>query len=149
MPRGVVVKAGTLNVNRHNCWILVGRNQRPGPGHGEWQPLSVMGFTVVFASKLDAMEFRLLYGSSQFPVQGPINDDAYEAYIEQFIKLRPYELTGRYEVWGHNVRKGWVPRPDEILSGKSDSQYDEALGKALQRSLVEQALRSTFTGPRS
>lgn len=120
----VVFKAGTLNVSRKNCWILITRDMKPGPNHGKWTVMSVQGFTVIFASKRDAMEFRLVYGGSQFPILANMSDDAYETYLDRFIKLQPYEATGKWEVWGHNVRRGWVPSFAEVLSGSSDSQYE-------------------------
>jgi hypothetical protein len=95
-----------LNVSRKNLWILVARNMRGGTEHGQWQPASVLGFKIICASEKDAQEFRFTFGSSQF------------------IKIQPYVGTGRYEVWAHNVMRGWVPDINEILTGKSDSQYD-------------------------
>ena len=120
----IISKPGSLNVSRRNCFILVARDMRPGRDHGSWQPLSVMGFSLIFASKKDAMEFRLVYGGSQYPVHARMSDDAYEAYLEQFVRIQPYEATGKWEVWGHNAMRGWVPEVAEILTGRSDSQYD-------------------------
>ncbi len=118
----ILSKPGTLNVSRKHLWCLVARNmQLPGQ---PWQRLSVLGFTVMFASRRDAQEFRLTYGGSQFPLQANLSDDAYEAWLDHFVKLEPYESTGRYEVWGHNAMRGWVPTTEEVLTGRSDSQYE-------------------------
>ena len=114
-----------LNVSRKNCWILVARNMRPGPDHGKWQPATVMGFVVICASKKDVMEFRLTLGGSQFPIQANMTDDAYEEYLDRFIKIQPYQATGRWEVWAHNAMRGWIPDTRELLTGSSESQYDQ------------------------
>jgi hypothetical protein len=79
---------------------------------------------VICASEKDAQEFRLTYGSSQFPPMPSMTDEQYEIYLGQFIKIQPYVATGRFEVWAHNAMRGWIPDISEILSGKSDSQYD-------------------------
>lgn len=119
-----------LNVSRKNCWILVARNMRPGDNHRKWQPVSVLTFTIICASKKDALEFRLIYGGSQFPVQANMTDEAYDAYLERFVKIQPYQATGKWEVWAHNAMRGWVPDTRELFSGSSESQYD---GKPSQR----------------
>jgi hypothetical protein len=113
-----------LNVSRKSLFILVARNMRGGNEHGQWQPASVLGFKIICASEKDAQEFRFTFGSSQFPPGPTMTDEQYEAYLERFIKIQPYVGTGRYEVWAHNAMRGWIPDINEILTGKSDSQYD-------------------------
>jgi hypothetical protein len=116
--------ARPLNVSRQNCWMLIARNMQPGDEHGKWQPVSVLRFTVICASKKDALEVRLIIGSSQFPPAPAMTDEAYSEYLDRFIKVRPYQASGKFEVWAHNWLRGWIPDIHELLIGSSESQYD-------------------------
>lgn len=135
MQRGVVVKAGRLNVNKRNCFVVLMVSQKTG----KWEIVSKDGFRVVCASKLEAREFAMIIGSRFWPRPIPSWED--ERYCDwllegQRMRVQPYEATDpeiggkAFEIWFHWVMKGWAPGIEDVDNALKGRPMYEMFGPA-------------------
>lgn len=127
MPAGLIVKAGRLNKSRRNCFIVLVRRQTPGDAHGQWQPISRCGYTVVCPSYLEAC--NLVWWAGPMMDIGPryvADDDAYLAYLlEHWFRISPHEagpmdergigVRGNLEMMFSMFMRGWEPGAEDVL----------------------------------
>jgi hypothetical protein len=130
MPKGVIVKAGRLNVNRRNCFVVSMRNQRK-PG-GPWELVQVDGFVVVASSKLEAHEMVYFIGGQLTggPPDPHMEDEAYlDWLLRNFFRVHPYEATNpdiggnAFEIWFHHWLAGWRPGVEDVNAAASGGMH--------------------------
>lgn len=141
-------KTSPLVVQKHKCFRVLMRQQKPGPQHGRWEPISSNGFVVVAASKLEAYELVWFVGGRFFPrpdsmvVSDRPGEDADFKYLRWLMDyhfvVEPYTKgSDPMEVWFSDFVRGWYPAAEDI-PGATKGAKSEALA------LLEPALRSRW-----
>lgn len=122
MPRGLIVKTGRWNRQPSEYRVVLLRNQRLGEDHGQWQPISVMGYIVLCPNLHEAREMVRYCGPrAGFSSPSGVIDDAYEKWVlGRYLRIEHYgRPKGRNEMLYAEFTRGWVPGPDLLTSRRS------------------------------
>jgi hypothetical protein len=129
MPRGVVVKAGRFNRDFREYRAVYVQNQRPGPTHGQWEPISRFGYVVLAPTPHEARELVRYVGPKLgFLSSTGVIDDEWERWVlRHYMRIvlasamSPGRPCGRNEMLYCEFVRGWYPSEDLLNRGRVSS----------------------------
>jgi hypothetical protein len=127
MPRGVISKPGRFNRDVREYRAVLVRNQRPGPTHGQWEPVSRFSYVVLAPTLHEAREMVRYVGPRLgFLSETGLIDDEWERWVlGRFLRivyaseLSPSRPCGRHEMLYAEFVRGWVPSEDMLSRGRA------------------------------
>lgn len=134
-------RTAPLRVNPRDCYRILMRQQKPGPNHGRWEPVTTNGFVVVCPSKLEASECVWMIGGRYFPrpdwmlvENGEDSDFRYLAWLlRNHFRIEPYvKGSDPMEVWFSDFIRGWYPDAADIPGVIRGSGAAPAIESALR-----------------